>query len=227
MSVRWPARLPAIAGTALAVAGTALAVAACGSGSGSPSTTTHTATAPPTSSAATTTSTANTSTVTATSTASSTTRGTQPTAVAASTACASGDVSVSLGRASAGLGHLGQPLLFENVGPSACSLTGYPGVALVRTGGRQLQVRRAPNGYLGGLSPNDTSNPVVHLRPDQTASALVEGEDSSRSGGACPSYAALLVTPPNQRVTSRIDHALAICDPQVHPVVAGTSGRQS
>ena len=124
------------------------------------------------------------------------------------------------------LGHTGEPLLFQNSGRAACSLTGYPGVALVSGGGRQLQVRRTPNGYLGGLLPSATSNPVVRLGPGEKASALLEGEDSTRSGAACPGYVGLLVTPPNQTVTSHIARPVSICDPQIHPVVAGTSGRQ-
>jgi hypothetical protein len=210
-------------------AGSALAIAACGSGSGS--------TAAPPQSAATTTSTTapvSTTTTTTTVTASSspvsssatTTSGARARAARVTPGCRSGEIAVSVAAAVAGLGHVGEPLVFENVGRAACFLTGYPGVALAAGGGHQVQVRRTPNGYLGGLSPTATSNPVVRLRPGDKASALLEGEDGTGSGGACPSYVALLVTPPNQTVTSRVARPTSICDSQIHPVVPGTAGTQ-
>lgn len=205
-------------------AGAALAIAACGSGS-------TTTTRPPTAGTTTRPATAGT-TPTAPTTApgsSTSTPGTvapRARAGVSSRGCAAGQVSVSVGSSTAGLGHLGEPLLFENVGSAACALSGYPGAAVVGAAGRQVQFRRTPNGYLGGLSPQATADPVVLLRPHQTASALLEGEDSTPAGVSCPRYAALLVTPPNSTLTSRVARALSICDPQIHPVVPGTSGTQ-
>lgn len=80
---------------------------------------------------------------------------------------------------------------------------------------------------MGGLSPAAKANPVIRLAPGQTASALLEGQDVNEPDGKpCPSYGTLLVTPPNQTVTVRFTRSLTICQPQIHPVVAGTSGRQ-
>jgi hypothetical protein len=131
-----------------------------------------------------------------------------------------------VGASTAGLGHLGAALLFANTGSRTCTLTGYPGVALSTASGGQRQVRRTPNGYLGGLSPQATAAPVVRLAPRQTASALLEGDASTSAGGPCPDYVALLVTPPNQTVTRRLAKTMSICAAQIHPVVPGTSGRQ-
>jgi Protein of unknown function (DUF4232) len=186
--------------------------------------TTSTATTAP-ATASTTTTTAPT-TATGSSTSSPGTVAPRARAAVGSRGCAVGQVSVSVGSSTAGLGHLGEPLLFENVGSVACALSGYPGAAVVGAAGRQVQFRRTPNGYLGGLSLQATSDPVVLLRPHQTASALLEGEDSTPAGASCPRYAALLVTPPNSTLTSRVARALSICDPQIHPVVPGTSGTQ-
>ena len=191
----------------------ATVVAACGSGSSS-SSSTH---------AASTATTTSTTTVTQSPSPS-------PSASATASATRAARTRVSLGGGSAGLGHAGEVVLFTNTGSSTCTLVGYPGAALVSATGRHglLNIARTPQGYLGGLSPSDRVDPVVSLRPGGRASALLEGEDSSPpSGGPCPRYEALLVTPPNQTVTIRLDQAFQICDPQIHPVVSGTSGRQS
>jgi hypothetical protein len=209
----------------LAAAAAALVVAACGSGH---STTTHsstTAASQPTTTSTTTTA-ASSSTAAPATTTSTGTAGPAPRARTASAACAPGQVSVSLGPGSAGLGHAGFALLFTNTGSGSCALTGYPGAALVAEGGAQLQVQRTPNGYLGGLAPGAKANPIVRLAPRQVASALLEGLDSTSAGGPCPQYAALLVTPPNSTVTSRLTRTMSICRPQIHPVVPGRSGEQ-
>jgi hypothetical protein len=205
----------------LPTAGVALVLAACGSSAGTASRT----------GATTTRTSATTTTVPAPASSGGSTTPTpaapRATAALAPGGCGAGQISVSVGASSAGLGHLGQALRFQNVGSTACSLRGYPGVALVRSGGRRLNAARTPNGYLGGLSTSARSDPVIRLRPHQSGSALLEGEDSTAGGRACPRYAALLVTPPNQTVTARMARPLSICDPQIHPVVGGTSGRQS
>ena len=68
----------------------------------------------------------------------------------------------------------------------------------------------------------------MHVLPGHTVSALLEGLDSdaAHGGGPCPRYAHLLVTPPNQIVTARMTSPVtSICQPEVHPVVPGATGR--
>jgi hypothetical protein len=77
----------------------------------------------------------------------------------------------------AATGHVGLTLLFRNSGSAACTLTGYPGAALLAATGGQLQIARTPQGYMGGLSPRARANPVVRLGPGRSASAILEGED--------------------------------------------------
>jgi Protein of unknown function (DUF4232) len=209
----------------VAMLGVALATAGCGSAG------THSATSADATSTETVTQTATSTPSPTTSAASATTSSPSTTgssqAQAATATCVSTQLTVSVGAGTAGLGHVGEPLRFHNVGSAACVLTGYPGVALIRSGGRQLQAKRTPNGYLGGLSAGSQASPVLEVRPGETVSALLEGTDSQGgSGGPCPSYVALLVTPPNLRVSRRIARAFAVCEPTVHPVVAGASGRQ-
>jgi uncharacterized protein DUF4232 len=210
-----PAALPL-----LLAAGAASVIAACGSGT---SATTRRAPSP-TPTTTTTTTTATTSAPT--SSAGPSSRAARARAAGAAPPCRSGQISVSAGASAAGLGHLGEPLLFQNVGRATCLLRGYPGVALVSPDGRQLQVRRTPSGYLGGLSSAATREPVVPLRPRETASALLEGQGSTVSGKLCPRYGAVKVTPPDQMVASRVARSVSICRPQIHPVVPGSSGRQ-
>jgi hypothetical protein len=147
---------------------------------------------------------------------------------AASTACVSGQISVTAGVSGAGLGHVGVVLRFRSTASFTCTLSGYPGATLVTAGGRDVPARRTRNGYLGGLASASGLVPVVHVLPGQTVSAYLEGLDSdaAHGGGPCPRYAHLLVTPPNQTVTARMISPLtAICQPKVHPVVPGTNGR--
>lgn len=195
------------------VAGIA-ALAGCGSSSSAPSTSSTTA------STSTTTTTITTTTTSATSSSAA--------AHAASTACVSGQISVTAGPSGAGLGHVGVVLRFRSTASQACTLSGYPGATFVTAGGRDVPARRTRSGYLGGLAPASSVVPVVHVLPGHTVSAYLEGSDSdaAHGGGPCPRYAHLLVTPPNQTVTARMTSPLStICQPQVHPVVPGTSGR--
>lgn len=212
-------------GGALAVLATAALVAACGSGGSSSTAARRSATA--------TVSTTATTTVTTSASASASTSaaGRAPRAQTAAlpAGCSPAHTAVSIGRAGAATGHVGLTLLFRDTGRTRCTLTGYPGAALVAASRRhrQLNIARTPQGFMGGLSPRARANPVVVLAPGHVASAILEGEDfNPRTSAACPSYATLLVTPPNQTVTVRINRSLAICDAEIHPVVAGTSGRQ-
>jgi hypothetical protein len=204
--------LPCVAGIA--------ALTGCGSSS-----------TPPTSASTPASSSTSTTTITTTKTASATSSGAgNASAHAASAACASGQISVTAGAAGAGLGHVGVVLHFHSTASFTCTLSGYPGATFVTAGGRDVPARRTRSGYLGGLAPGSSLVPVVHVLPGHTVSAYLEGLDSdaAHGGGPCPRYAHLLVTPPNQTVTARMTSPLmTICQPEVHPVVPGTSGRAS
>jgi hypothetical protein len=190
------------------------ALAGCGSAAPAPSS----STAPSAPTATTTTTTTTTTSATSSTTA----------AHAASTACVSGRISVTAGVSGAGLGHVGVVLRFRSTASVPCTLSGYPGATLVTAGGHDVPARRTRNGYLGGLAGASIPVPVVRVLPGHTVSAYLEGLDSdtAHGGGPCPRYANLLVTPPNQTVTARMTSPLTtICQPEVHPVVPGTSGR--
>jgi hypothetical protein len=145
-------------------------------------------------------------------------------------ACGNGQVTVSARSGGAGLGHVAEVLVFTNKSDMTCSLMGYPGVAALTTQGVQAQqAQRELNGYLGGLE-NSTTLPLVVLASGQTASALVEGTDNPVNGASsCPSYPALLVTPPGFTVSTKVSVGgfPGCSNLEVHPVVPGTSGQKS
>ena len=162
---------------------------------------------------------------------------TSTTTVAGSTPpCTNGQVVVSDDGGGAGLGHEDQVILFTNNSPSACTLTGYPGIAGLNASGQQvIQAARTLNGYLGGLWSGATTLPRVSLAPGQVASAIVEGTDNPiGTATSCPYYDYLLVTPPNLTKSTRVrvfglgtspTNGLPGCSTiEVHPVVPGSSG---
>jgi len=140
--------------------------------------------------------------------------------------CGFGQLKVSAGPGQGATGHISAVLVFTNTSAEQCQLTGYPGVAGVDASGtQQVQATRTLNGFMGGI-PNGTKPPVVTLAAGQSASATVEGTNvPTDSQPTCPTYPALLVTPPNATQSVTITAELPGCSPlQVHPVVAGTTG---
>jgi hypothetical protein len=106
-------------------------------------------------------------------------------------------------------------------------MSGYPGVAALNATGRQVaQAQRTPSGYLGGMRTGSTTPPVVLLEPGAVASALVEGTAVPEGvASSCPTYPALLVTPPTSTLSTRLAVSLPGCSAlEVHPVVSGTTG---
>ncbi len=139
-------------------------------------------------------------------------------------ACRFSQLTVTSGSPHAGLGHVGVVLLFKNVGSETCTLFGYPGVAGLNAQGVQItQAVRTQNGYLGGAGQSVSD---VILVPVKTASAIVEGTDvPTGNATTCPTYASLLVTPPNTTQSVKIDVSLPGCSGlQVHPIVPGSTG---
>jgi Protein of unknown function (DUF4232) len=140
-------------------------------------------------------------------------------------ACTTGHLAVSIGGRDAGSGHRSRVLAFRNTGTTTCLLRGYPTVAAVDTTGEEVaRARRTPAGYLGGIRSGTA--PVVRLAPGEIASATVEALAFGPDGASCTGYHALLVTPPGATVPVRLAWGSDGCSAlEVHPVVAGTSGR--
>jgi Protein of unknown function (DUF4232) len=210
-------------GIAVAMIATALALAGCGSGGGGGG-----GGAKPASQATT-------QTVTTTVSHASSTSSTSPTSTSATSTvqahatgagCSPHQLAISIKSGGAGLSHVAVVLLFHNTSSDDCTLGGYPGADLVTAAGHDVPAKRTRSGYLGGVAGNGTI-PAVRIAPGATASAMLEGLDVNpgNGGAACPQDPRLLVTPPNQTVTVRlVGVQLAMCEPEVHPVVSGTTG---
>jgi Protein of unknown function (DUF4232) len=132
---------------------------------------------------------------------------------------------LSIGQSGAGLGHIGEPILFRNAGTSTCTMYGYPSVVM-STNGATSAVEYTPNGYLGGVS--GTNLPTVNLAPGGMASALIEGTDNPVGNAtSCPTFTSMAVTPPGDSQTVTLDTTLPGCSTvEVHPVVSGSEGTQ-
>jgi hypothetical protein len=143
--------------------------------------------------------------------------------------CTSSRLAVTAGQSNAGLGHIGVPIELRNTGPVACWTKGYPQVAFVNAAGRVVaHARQTPSGYLGGLRTGNATPPLVTILPGKQASALVEGSNFNvKTGGSCPEYRSLLVTPPSGSRAVRVPLKFPGCPGiQVHPVVPGAQGLQ-
>lgn len=142
----------------------------------------------------------------------------------AAPACTDADLTISVNPAGAGLGHVGSTIVFTNASDHQCALTGYPRVAGLDSSGKEVtQALPTLTGYLGGSYTKTT----VQLAPGGSASALVEGT-STPAGAAttCPVYPSLLVIAPEQTRSHDFASSMPACSPlQVHPVVAGATGR--
>ena len=84
-------------------------------------------------------------------------------------------------------------------------------------------------GYLGGPGLGATTGAVtsadIVLTTGHEASALFEGWNGPvDSLGPCPSYTAVLVTPPNETHSAQVASDYTLCYLEVHPVVAGGTG---
>jgi len=141
-------------------------------------------------------------------------------------ACTTGQLAISLFGVNGGLSHAGYVIDFKNTG-DGCQLHGYPGLDGVSSDGAVVvSAQRTPNGYLGGPS-GSTVEPNVELSSGQTASALFEGIDGPvASLGPCHTFAAVVITPPNETESVHLPFSggAYLCYPQIHPVVAGTTG---
>jgi|GEM_PF-3029055 len=116
-------------------------------------------------------------------------------------------------------------LTYTNTSDQPCALTGYPGVSVLDAAGQPLaEAARTPSGPLGGLTGADP--PRVVLFGSVTGSAVAEWGTAEQGAAACHTMATVVLTPPGMSVASTFDNQPTVCDPQVHPVVYGGTGKQ-
>jgi hypothetical protein len=187
-----------------AVLAAGLGTAACGSSSSSTASR-STPAAPSATSTATTTATATTATSTQTAA--------TATAAAVST-CVTARLRLSLASAQGAAGTAYMYYDLTNIGPSACSMSGYPGVAVLDAHGHIVQhpARR------GARQPAPVTR--VTLRPEEHARFLVNSTDVIPSPGCPKSYSGttLQVYPPNRRTALLLSHTGSFCNLRVGPV---------
>jgi hypothetical protein len=132
--------------------------------------------------------------------------------------CSNGQVVVTAGKYSTGLGHRGLELVFSLApGAQPCTLTGYPGVDS-GSGGPLVHAERTLLGYMGGV--RTATPPTITVTASQPARAVVEGDTANTvSDDKCPAYTDLRVTPPDTTDTVTVlDGINGACHFQVHPV---------
>lgn len=139
------------------------------------------------------------------------------TTTAGTVQCRFASLSISAGQANGAAGHSMVPIDFKNTGATSCTMFGFPGVAsLTSSGAQAAQATRST-----------TPAPArITLAPGASGSALVTATDvPSGTLVTCPTWAGLLVTPPNDTQSARLTVQLPGCPGfSVGPVVAGTAG---
>jgi hypothetical protein len=149
-------------------------------------------------------------------------------------ACASDQIHVKYGRGLAGEGEEGAVILFTNISPITCTMSGYPVVVAEDSANMQTPLMQTIHGPLGGAPAGSATIPKLRLTQDATASASIEAAAHPSSGrGTCPRYVTLLVGLPGGSPVFQLSATLpdvglnlSACDPppQVHPLFAGFNG---
>lgn len=127
------------------------------------------------------------------------------------TPCWGEQVAVNASPTQAAAGRSALTLTFSLVGGESCTLTGYPSVDSGKGG---PAIHAEP-------TPSVDAPPSVILSISTQAQAIVEGTAFDSSGGACPTYTDLRVSPPAVNLVFTVPATLEVCQLQVHPVTAG------
>lgn len=148
--------------------------------------------------------------------------------------CSGADLRLAVEGGDAGMGHRVTTLALRNAGAVACSVTGYPTVALMDDRGQALTAVRgveAPGNYFAqGRAPTP-----VEMQPRQAAYfdlawSVIPHEDQGET--ACPSVRTVHVTAPGATATIALDLAFTPCGGQVEispvrPVADASAGPAS
>jgi len=143
-----------------------------------------------------------------------------PASVSASGECLNASLSVTLGPGDAGAGHRSVQVVFRNIGTTPCRMHGYPAVdGLAANGTTIAHAKRTMSGYMGGIV-GATSQPTATLRPGQSTYAMVEGTASTPDGSPCESIKQLLITAPDDTVSTKLPWDTDVCgNLEVHPIM--------
>ncbi len=141
---------------------------------------------------------------------------------AAPSACGNTALAVYATRTQGATGHGSFVLSFKNTSHTTCTLYGYPGLDAVNASGRVIaHAARTLHGFAGGAHTERT----VTLAPGAYGSATVEWMNFNPvTSGPCAFSKTVAVTPANTSHTVHFLRQVSVCELQVHPTVAGTSG---
>jgi hypothetical protein len=117
-------------------------------------------------------------------------------------------------------------LVYTNHADGPCELTGYPRAWVTDAAHQSTDAAPTPAGPHGGLTPGSEA-PRVVLFGSVVGSAVVEWGIDQQAAARCWTMATVASTPPGGLTeTSDFGNQPLVCDPQVHPVVYGSSGLQ-
>ncbi|WUH89060.1 DUF4232 domain-containing protein [Streptomyces sp. NBC_00433] len=129
--------------------------------------------------------------------------------------CTTSQLTGALGGGDAGAGNLYRYLVLTNHSSTTCHLTGYPGVSLLDSAGRQIG---AP------ADRQRSSYTAVELRPGGSASDTIH--TINHQGTCLPASAKVRIYPPGNTAAMVIAGTVTNCDHTftVTPLAAGRSG---
>ncbi|QMU75034.1 DUF4232 domain-containing protein [Streptacidiphilus sp. PB12-B1b] len=135
-------------------------------------------------------------------------------------ACATSQLTASLGGSDAGAGNLYRYLLLTNHSGTTCDVAGFPGLSLLDSHGKEIG---AP-----AVFDHNISYTAVAVRPGQTVSDTIHTLNS----GATPcqgTSTSLRIYPPANKAALVIPGKVMLCGNQlsVSPFAAGTTGNPS
>jgi hypothetical protein len=121
--------------------------------------------------------------------------------------CPTAALSITVLRASGAAGHQFASLVFTNKSTARCSLTGFPGVVLLKSGS------------ILGNPANRAAKPItpVALQPGATATALLSNDSTCNADNSDQ----VQVIAPNQTEKTLLPLRMRGCPLTVEPVTAG------
>jgi PAP2 superfamily/Protein of unknown function (DUF4232) len=136
-----------------------------------------------------------------------------PEATTTSPACPSASLAASVEAFAAAVGHDYYLVVLTNAGAHACTLAGIPSVSFLDANHQEIGAPAAPSGTTG--SP-------VTLATDQPASAELVTTPPLCDSGQVPTSTYVSVMPPAQTAALTVPGAVALCDPTIMALKAGT-----
>ena len=130
------------------------------------------------------------------------------------TPCKSGDLALAHQSDDAGAGQREVVYAFTNGGPAACSLTGFPTLALIDAQGQTISSVTTVQSQDGDFAANGAPA-TVNLAPKGLAVFRIRYTGISGAGKPCVNTAKIRVTPPGNNQAIDVNDALQVCDTQV------------